>query len=85
VAVALPSRAFACPIPPPKLPARYGIDSVTFSDTGKGSLCIAEVDHRTAPKGREKAKMFMGYKVHLAIWEQVYGTPACWADRSCST
>jgi hypothetical protein len=85
VAVGLPGRSRACPTPPPKLPAAYGVEGVTYGESGKGSLCEAEVNHRATPKGQKRAKMMMGHKVVLAVWEQIYGTPACWADRSCST
>jgi hypothetical protein len=85
VAVGLSVKPHHCPTPHPKLPAAYGIDAVTFSESGKGSLCIAEVDHRVNPKGRELVKMRIGYEVVLAIWEQIYGAPACWADRSCNS
>lgn len=85
VAVGLPTRAHRCPTPPPKLPAEYGIDGITMSESGEGSLCVAEVDYRVSPKGPKLAKMMMGYRVWLTIWERIYGAPACWADRSCSS
>lgn len=85
VAVGLPARPHRCPTPPPELPAAYGIDTVTFSEAGKGSLCIAEVDHRVNPEGRKLAKMMIGHEVVLAVWERIYGAPACWADRSCAS
>jgi hypothetical protein len=85
VAVGQPASPHRCPDPHPELPAAYGIDAVTFSESGKGSLCIAEVDHRVNPKGRELAKMMIGHEVVLAVWERIYGAPACWADRSCAS